>query len=817
VPFAPGSVRLHGIALEAAVELEASVARIHLALRNEGEAPVALESVGLGFRWTPPDSKALRYLRHGWQSWSLTESRALDGPGEPPFPAGDWLRGLHHAVGAPPGDRADWHESDLLTVVGGADGSGACLLGAYERGIGFAVVYARTRGEEVELELEQRLERTLEPGASLRLDAVRVELGASAGALLEAYGLDYGRRSGARVTHPFVSGWCSWYYAFADVTEDDVRRNLDALVGLRDEVPVEVVQLDDGYQRAVGDWRETNAKFPRGLARLAQEIRDAGFTAGLWTAPFCVVRESALFDAHPEWLRSDGHGPFRAMVHGDWSADSAVFALDPSRPDVAAHLEALYRELYDWGFHYHKLDFLFVAATRATGFEPVSRAARLRRGLEAIRAGVGEEAFLLGCGCPLGAAVGVVDGMRIGPDVAPHWEPDPARAIPGIEETLPSTRGAIRSTLLRSWMHRRLWVNDPDCLMVRRRNTALGEGEREALATTIAATGGTVIVSDDVSSLDSEERALWQATTRWAHDVDRGGVPGRSRVRELLAPGTPVCIEADLEEQRVEARVNAGDRTQKVDLPAQSRAVIGSAASSDLPPHTGVLRVLEPDVALAVFCDFDGTFSVQDVGSTLAQQYGSERRPAQWARYERGEITPWEYNLEVLEGLDVPLEALEEFLRTVVLDPGAKDLVQWCRVAGTPFRILSDGFDWNLNRLQTIHDVRFAYSANRLHYDRGRWRIGAGHPNAACGCGTGTCKRGIIESYRARCPETVTVHIGNGRVSDTCGAMAAHHAFAKDSLAPELERRGVAYAPFETLHDVIAGLEALRAGATASG
>jgi 2-hydroxy-3-keto-5-methylthiopentenyl-1-phosphate phosphatase len=51
------------------------------------------------------------------------------------------------------------------------------------------------------------------------------------------------------------------------------------------------------------------------------------------------------------------------------------------------------------------------------------------------------------------------------------------------------------------------------------------------------------------------------------------------------------------------------------------------------------------------------------------------------------------------------------------------------------------------------------------------------------------------------------VHIGNGRVSDTCGALAADLVFAKDSLAIELARRGVDYEPFDTLHDVIAHLE----------
>ena len=151
---------------------------------------------------------------------------------------------------------------------------------------------------------------------------------------------------------------------------------------------------------------------------------------------------------------------------------------------------------------------------------------------------------------------------------------------------------------------------------------------------------------------------------------------------------------------------------------------------------------------LAVFCDFDGTFSVQDVGATLAQRIAPERRPAAWARFERGEITAWDYNLEILDGLALPLADLEAFLQTVELDPGARALVDWCDAKGVPFRVLSDGFDFNLNRLQVIHAVRFAYDANRLRYQDGRWRIQSGHPNPDCGCGTGTCKRGRIDAFR---------------------------------------------------------------------
>jgi 2,3-diketo-5-methylthio-1-phosphopentane phosphatase len=464
-------------------------------------------------------------------------------------------------------------------------------------------------------------------------------------------------------------------------------------------------------------------------------------------------------------------------------------------------------ELVEQGFLHHKLDFLFVQAHAAGAWDPAAgRAGRLRRGLEAIRAGVGEEVFLLGCGCPLGAAVGVVDGMRIGPDVAPHWAFDPDTAIPGIEETQPSARGALRSTLARAWMHRRLWQNDPDCLLVRSAASELSRGEREALATAIAATGGSCVFSDDLTTLAAPDRALLASTLRGARDSDRAGIPGSARVLDLLDAELPGRIEAWDGADGLLGYVNGSEAVRRFPVEADAlRACIGeppTGAQLTLAARSGCLLRRPNPAALAVFCDFDGTFSVQDVGATLAARYAAERRPAAWQRFERGEIEAWEYNLEILHGLAVPLHELEGFLRGVALDPGARELLAWCEARRVPFRILSDGFDWNLNRLQVIHRVRFAYTANHLRYEDGRWAIRAGAPDPSCGCGTGTCKAGAIAEYRREHPAATIVHIGNGRVSDTCGALAADLAFAKDSLAEELSRRGAAFEPFETLRDV---------------
>lgn len=214
------------------------------------------------------------------------------------------------------------------------------------------------------------------------------------------------------------------------------------------------------------------------------------------------------------------------------------------------------------------------------------------------------------------------------------------------------------------------------------------------------------------------------------------------------------------------------------------------------------------DRSLAVFCDFDGTFSVQDVGSTLAREKLADRRRALWARFEQGEFTAWSYVVALFDGFRLPAQELERFLETIQLDPGARGLVDWCAREGVPFQVLSDGFDWNLDRLQAIHGVRFAYRANHLEYEGDVWRVSPGAPNPDCFCGTGTCKRGLIAAHRRAHPDAYCVHIGNGRVSDQCGALEADLVFAKDTLVDALRERGKPFLPFETLDDVRRALEA---------
>jgi alpha-galactosidase len=155
-------------------------------------------------------------------------------------------------------------------------------------------------------------------------------------------------------------------------------------------------------------------------------------------------------------------------------------ALDATHPAVPEHLERLGRTLRGWGFGFIKADFCYAGALPARRHDPtLTRAQALRRGLQALRRGLGEETFLLGCGCPYGPALGIVDAMRIGPDTAPSWRPELwslpwTRRLLGAERSLPSLRNSLRHVLAHSALHRRWWWNDPDCLLARDTETRLG-------------------------------------------------------------------------------------------------------------------------------------------------------------------------------------------------------------------------------------------------------------------------------------------------------------------------------------------------------
>ncbi|MBO5766318.1 MAG: alpha-galactosidase [Lentisphaeria bacterium] len=314
----------------------------------------------------------------------------------------------------------------------------------------------------------------------------------------------WGKRMKARTEAELPLGWCSWYYYFSQVTEEDVMTNTKFLAANRDKFPVKYIQLDDGYEPALGDWLDYDPKFPNGLAKLAENIRKEGFTPALWVGPFMGFENSRLIQEHPEYFIHDKDGNIiKAM---GWRG-GMTSALDGTNPATCEFLKDLFRKIRAMGFDYVKLDFMMLSAGipgESVYFDPkATRAQALRRGLAAIREGFGEDGFILGCTTPLGPVVGLVDGERIGTDIAKGWESRPGSYDEGL--TMPNV---CRNIINRSYMHRRLWLSDPDTLLIRKEGTTFTEEEAKLWFEALRLAGGLLLSGDRLDTLEPE-RLAW--------------------------------------------------------------------------------------------------------------------------------------------------------------------------------------------------------------------------------------------------------------------------------------------------------------------
>ncbi|MCB1015141.1 MAG: alpha-galactosidase [Acidimicrobiales bacterium] len=576
-----------GVAVERADEPTDDGTLVRARARNDGDEPVALDRLVLfeGPLRVGEDRRRWRAYRNGYQSWSGTRTIGAD-ERDRDLPTAFGRAGATDARHRAP--RARGHvRSDAFGVVAEPVSGDALGVAFTTLADAFAFVEVEAAadphprvsawvdldgatlgpGESTPWFTARVVARTGDPGAGNR--ALRALAGAT-GDAMAARGRD----------RPHPTGWCSWYFYFTDVTESDVRANLAVLAADGRDGPTfgcEYVMVDDGHQAAIGDWLTTNEKFPSGMAALAGDIEAAGFDAGIWWAPFLVSSRSRVAADHPEWLVRDGRGrPILGLLNPGWGLATPMRVLDTTRPDVLEHLAEVARTIgADWGYAIQKLDFLYAAALPGVRHDArATRAQALRRGLEAIRSGAGEDAFLLGCGCPLGPAVGVVDAMRIGADVTPSWTSLLGRTAGRNRHGL-ATSHAILNTLTRSGLDGAWFLNDPDCLMVRDTDTRLTIDEVRLLATAFAMTDGMLVLSDDLAALSAERRALVARA--------RALAGGRAEVVDLFERALPELVVSRHPDGRVDVGLlNLGDgpRPGTVDL-ARLGLADGRAAGGD--------------------------------------------------------------------------------------------------------------------------------------------------------------------------------------------------------------------------------------------
>lgn len=268
------------------------------------------------------------------------------------------------------------------------------------------------------------------------------------------------------------------------------------------------IQIDDGYQPHMGDWLLQTKKFPKKMKDLCLEIRETGCEPAIWVAPFIASEKSELLREHPDWFIKNENGKplCTADVTFKGWRDSPWYFLDPTHPEAIKYLKHVFSVMKnEWRVDYFKLD---ANAWGALPFgvrfkKDVTSVEAYRMGMEAIWEACGPDTYLLGCNAPMWPSIGAVNGMRVTAD---------------IDRNIGTVKSLASQCFHRNWMHNRLWINDPDCLVQTDIVTGLKsklpffrnisrKRSREAMyryaAAFVRASGGMVLSGDRLCTLNA--------------------------------------------------------------------------------------------------------------------------------------------------------------------------------------------------------------------------------------------------------------------------------------------------------------------------
>ncbi|MDP6349371.1 MAG: MtnX-like HAD-IB family phosphatase, partial [Chloroflexota bacterium] len=203
--------------------------------------------------------------------------------------------------------------------------------------------------------------------------------------------------------------------------------------------------------------------------------------------------------------------------------------------------------------------------------------------------------------------------------------------------------------------------------------------------------------------------------------------------------------------------------------------------------------------------DFDGTVVTEDVGHQVLVHFGDDEVKEIDDRWVAGEITTRERAEAQFVLMNISEDELVEFVDGFELDPFFGEFCRYCRAAGIEFEIVSDGFDFYIERL--LHRAGLGevpVTCNTLEFVDGRIRLGFPHE------GDGDGRFGVAKDVllkRAQAEFEVVGYAGDAD-SDKPAAGVADVLFAKEkkALARYCKKEGIAYTPYTHFGDIIAAL-----------
>jgi alpha-galactosidase len=431
-------------------------------------------------------SVPVNYYRHGWQSWTLS---TWMNPNEPMSPIS-----AHQTRAKDEDIPYAFSDHPVSAWVGAAEmeDKKIILIGALDLSGRVEIIKDKMRG-------------FYEDGHEGKwLVAIGDE-----NEVFKNYTNELGKIFGLAKSNP-PRVWCSWYSLYNTINEQVVDEVISGLGNL----PFDVIQLDDGWQISLGKW-DANNKFPSGMKVIADKIRATDRAAGLWLSPFVIPRNGQFAKEHADWLlREESGRPVYAGI--GWSGD--LYALDSSHPAVLDWLDKTIRKVVGWGFTYLKLDFLYAAAAPGKRVRDIPRESAYREAMQIIRNAAGRDTYILACGAPILPTLGICNGIRVGPDIAPFWLSKPLSVWINNPNN-PGTQNGIRTSIHRLWLKDLIHI-DPDVAYFRSRHNEMTKEQNQLLRDLVCITNFKA-TSDLPSWLTPMEREALRAFLEEQPEVEQ--------------------------------------------------------------------------------------------------------------------------------------------------------------------------------------------------------------------------------------------------------------------------------------------------------
>ena len=183
--------------------------------------------------------------------------------------------------GTPRATKRSLFSSDFFAAVGDRTARKGFVLGFLAQKQHFGSIQADFRSAPALYMWANGDNARVDPGASMETDwAVYNPILLDHREPMEKYLEAVARENHMRVPAESPVGWCSWYHFYTKISAQDVRDNLKTIVEQQQTLPVQLVQIDDGFETQVGDWFSFKPEFPDGVKPLADEIKAEGLIPG---------------------------------------------------------------------------------------------------------------------------------------------------------------------------------------------------------------------------------------------------------------------------------------------------------------------------------------------------------------------------------------------------------------------------------------------------------------------------------------------------------------------------------------------------------